>query len=61
MLFKAHYLSFNQLLGNNTNTSAVEDAWPSGQKFGKIFLIWFKRETILNITIIYITLEMYSK
>lgn len=61
MLFKTRYLSFNQLLGNNTNTSAVEDAWPSGQKFGKIFLIWCKREIILNVTIIYITLEMYSK
>lgn len=57
MLFKTRYLSFNQLLGNKTKTSAVEN----GQKFGKIFLIWFKREIILNITIIYITLEMYSK
>jgi len=46
MLLKTCYLGSNQLLGNNTKTSTVDDAWPTGQKFWKIFLIWFNEKLI---------------
>lgn len=43
MLFKTRYLIFYLLLDYNSNASAVEDAQPSGQKFGKLFFIWCKK------------------